>query len=92
MNSQNLRSLLTDRAEAVDTYRPDRVAEVHGRIRAGRRRRAATVAGAAAMVAALVLAAVTLPDHTTKRKNPSTGRPTPSRHSSLRPRSKFKTG
>ena len=70
MNSQDLRSLLADRAESVDTHRPDRVAEVHGRIRTARRRRAATVAGAAAAVAALGLAAVTLPDDTTKTQEP----------------------
>ena len=70
MNSQDLRSLLADRAESVDTGRPDRVAEVHGRIRTARRRSAATVAGAAATVAALGFAAVTLPDNTTKTQEP----------------------
>ena len=70
MNAQDLRSLLADRAESVDTHRPDRVGEVHGRIRTARRRRRATVAGAAFVVAALAVAAVTLPDTSTKTQEP----------------------
>ena len=62
MNSQDLRSLLADRAESVDTHRPDRVDEIHVRIHTARRRRTAAIAGAAAVVAALAIAAVTLPD------------------------------
>ena len=69
MNNRDLRLLLADRAESVDTRRPDRVAEVHSRIRTAGRRRMATVAGAAAVVA-LALAAVTLPDDTTRSQEP----------------------
>ena len=70
MNNQDLRSLLADRAESVDTHRPDRVDEVHSRIRTAGRRRTAAVVGAAAVVVALALAAVTLPDSGTKTQDP----------------------
>ena len=70
MNNQDLSSLLADRAESLDTGRPGRVAEVHGRIRTARRRRAATVAGAATLVVALALAAVSLSDTSTKPQEP----------------------
>lgn len=60
MNEQDLRTLLQDRAEAVDGSRPDRLDELFGRIRTRRRPRATAVAAATMAVALGVFGAATL--------------------------------
>lgn len=73
--TDDLRALLNDRAEAVDTDRPQRAAELRGRIRTTRRRRVAGGVAAAGLVAAVVVAAVSV-SRTQDDSRPAVDQPT----------------
>ncbi len=54
MNGQDLRTLLDERANALDTTQPQQLTRLHARIRTTRRRRAATAVASGALGVALV--------------------------------------
>jgi hypothetical protein len=79
VNPEEIRTLLIDRAEAIDATRPERLDDLFGRIRRHQRRRtAAAVAAASCLVLAVVVGAALLtrgPAHVTNPVPPATSAP-----------------